>query len=420
MITLVTRVKVWAFLLLAVVTLAFVGVRYADLGSYVGYRDYYVVNVELAEAGGLLQYADVTYRGVSVGRVGPIRLTGDGVVAELRIKKSAPEIPQRSAALVANRSAVGEQYIDLRAEAATGPYLAAGARIDRAATRTPAPVTDLLKSVSDLAGSVPLDDYRTLISELGAAFKGQSQNLQTLLDNGSAFTREANAHVEPTTRLIVDGEVVMRTQNQEAASLKAFGRNARLLARQLRDSDTDFRRLVAAAPGASEQFAGLVRDLDPGLSVVIANLLTTSDLLLTRVNGMEELLVKVPRAVAAGNSMIERDGRNEYRLNFGMVTTFFQPLPCTQGYGGTSYRNGLDLSAGPALNTAARCTMPAASGVSVRGAANAPRGGLPVPARPNSVMGAPGSALPGALGLPALSSTTTDLSGLLGLSGDRE
>ncbi|MFG2003285.1 MlaD family protein [Spirillospora sp. NPDC048911] len=415
MVTPVTRIKVWAFLLLAVATLSFVGIRYADLGSYVGYRDYYVVNVELAEAGGLLQYADVTYRGVSVGRVGPIRLTGDGVVAELRIKKSAPRIPQRSAALVANRSAVGEQYIDLRPEVATGPYLAAGARIERASTRTPAPVTDLLRSVSDLAGSVPLDDYRTLVDELGAAFNGQSQNLQTLLDNGGAFTREANAHVEPTTRLIVDGEVVMRTQNEEAASLKAFGHSARLLARQLRDSDTDFRKLVAAAPGASQQFAGLVRDLDPNLSVVIANLLTTSDILLTRVNGMEELLVKVPKAVAAGNSMIRKD-----TLNFGMVTTFFQPLPCTQGYGATKYRNGLDLSSGPALNTAARCTMPAASGVNVRGAANAPRGGVPAPARPNSVMGTAGSALPGALGLPALTSTSTDLGGLLGLNGDRE
>ncbi|MEU5884810.1 MlaD family protein [Spirillospora sp. NPDC047279] len=416
MITMVTRVKVWAFALLAVITLSFVGVRYANLGGYVGYRDYYVVNVDLAEAGGLLQYADVTYRGVSVGRVGPIRLTDDGVVAELRIKKSAPKIPQRSAALVANRSAVGEQYIDLRPEVTGGPYLAAGARIDRASTRTPAPVTDLLRSVSDLSRSVPLDDYRTMISELGTAFTGQSQNLQALLDSGAAFTREANAHVQPTTRLIVDSEVVLRTQNQEAGSLKAFGTNARLLARQLRESDGDFRRLVAAAPGASEQFAGLVRDLDPNLSVVLANLLTTSDILLTRVNGLEELLVKVPHAVSAGSSMIDNG-----KLNFGMVTTFFQPLPCTQGYGGTRYRNGLDVSAGPPLNTAARCTMPASSGVNVRGAANAPRGGVPVPARPDSLMSAAGDpSLPGALGLPALTATTTGLGGLLGLNGDRE
>ncbi|MFI0351206.1 MlaD family protein [Actinomadura sp. 9N407] len=413
MITLAIRVKVLAFVVLGVCALAFVGIRYADLGRYVGFDGDYIVQVELGEAGGLLEHADVTYRGVSVGRVGPVRLTHDGVVADLRIEKSAPKIPAGSTATVTNRSAVGEQYIDLQPAAGGGPYLAAGSRIPRTATQTPAPVTDLLRSVSDLAGSVPLDSLRTLVDELGTAFNGQSQNLQVLLDSSGAFIREADRHAEPTTRLIVDAETVMRTQNEEAAALKAFGRDAGLLARQLRASDTDLRRLIAAAPGASEQFAGLVRDLDPALSVVVANLLTTSDLLVTRVDGLEELLVKVPQAVAAGSSVVESG-----RLNYGMVATFFRPLPCTSGYGGTTYRNGLDTSSGPPLNTAARCTMPASSGVGVRGAANAPRGGVPEPARPGSLMGNASSSLPGALGLPALPpSEAPDMRGLLGLTG---
>jgi phospholipid/cholesterol/gamma-HCH transport system substrate-binding protein len=414
MITLAIRIKVIAFVVLGACALGFVGIRYADLGTYVGYRDHYVVHVELGEAGGLLEHADVTYRGVSVGRVGPVRLTHDGVVAELRIEKSAPGIPADSTATVANRSAVGEQYIDLRPAAGGGPNLAAGSRIPRTATRTPAPVTDLLTSVGDLAASVPLDSLRTLVDELGTAFNGQSQNLQVLLDSGGAFIHEADRYAEPTARLIVDGETVMRTQNEEARALKAFGRDAGLLARRLRASDTDLRRLIAAAPGASEQFAGLIRDLDPSLGVLVANLLTTSDVLVTRVDGLEEMLVKLPRAVAAGSSVV--DGG---RLNFGMVATFFQPLPCTKGYEGTSYRNGLDTSSGPPLNTAARCAMPASSGVGVRGAANAPRGGVPEPARPGSLMGnAAASSLPGALGLPALpSSQATDMSGLLGLLG---
>ncbi|MCP2339119.1 MlaD family protein [Actinomadura rupiterrae] len=416
MITLATRVKVIGFCVIAVVTLAFVGVKYAALGGYVGYRDYYTVNVELAQAGGLARYADVTYHGVSVGRVGPIRLTDDGVVAELRIKKNAPRIPADLTANVANRSAVGEEYIDLRPTRGGGPYLANGSHIARAATSTPAPVTDLLQSLTNFAGSVPLDDMRTVVQELGLAFNGQSQNLQALLDQGRAFTRAADEHVQPTKDLITDSETVLGTQNQEADALKSFGRNARLLARQLRDSDGDFRRVVAAAPGASEQFAGLVRDVDPQLSVLIANLLTTSDLLVTRVGGMEELLVKAPRAVAAGNSVI-KDGR----LQFGMVTTFFQPLPCTRGYEGTRYRNGLDTSSGPPLNTAARCALPASSGVDVRGPGNAPDGGVPTPARPGSVLsGAVDPTLPGALGLPNLpSGAPTGMAGLLGVQGGR-
>lgn len=93
MVTRATRLKNIAFLLIAVLVLGYLGARYADLGHLVGLRGYYVVKVELPETGGLFTHANVTYRGVSVGRVGPIRLTGDGVEADLRISDSAPPSP---------------------------------------------------------------------------------------------------------------------------------------------------------------------------------------------------------------------------------------------------------------------------------------------------------------------------------------
>ncbi|MGI5169527.1 MCE family protein [Spirillospora sp. CA-253888] len=417
MLTLGTRLKNIAFAVIGMLAIGYIALNHADLGRFVGLGGYYVVKVDLAQAGGLTTNADVTYRGTSVGRVGTLHLTADGVVAELRIDHDSPRIPAAAQAVVANRSAVGEQFIDLRPSTASGPYLAAGAVIPRSATQTPAPVTDLLTSVNDLAASVPLDALRTVVDEFGTAFAGQGPNLGVLLDSSRSFTRTAHEHIEPTSRLIQDGRTVLRTQNEQAAALKSFGRSARLLAGQLRTSDPDLRRLIAAGPGASSQVAGLVRDLDPRLGVLLANLLTTSDVMVTRVNGLEELLVKVPAAVSAGTSMI-RDGR----LQYGMVTTFFNPLPCTRGYEGTTYRTGLETGAAPALNTAARCAMPPGSGVNVRGAANAPTGGpLKPPARPGS-LGAPTSgdaALPGALGLPALPSSATTMADLLGLEGTR-
>ncbi|WP_433331953.1 MlaD family protein [Spirillospora sp. CA-294931] len=425
MLTVATRIKNITFLILGSLAIAFVGYNYADLGRYVGFKDYYVVRVDLATAGGLTTNADVTYRGTSVGRVGELNLTGDGLLADLRIKKSAPKIPSNTAAVVANRSAIGEQYIDLRPATAGGPYLAAGSIIPRTSSTTPAPVTELLTSLNEFAASVPQESLRTVVSELGRAFNGQGPNLRSLLDNSHTLTRAANDAFPETEKLIVDGETVLRTQNQEAASLKKFGHNARLLARQLRESDPAFRELVSTAPGAAGEFAALVRDLDPSLSVLLANLLTTSDILHSRTDGLEHLLAKLPAAVSAARSMVNDKGR----LNFGMVTTFFNPMPCTQGYGGTKYRNGLDTSSGPPLNTSAQCSMPASSGVNVRGSANAPHGSMPEPARPGSLLntttstttstttvGATG--MPGALGLPALApSSVTDMGGLLGLGG---
>ncbi|CAM5474129.1 hypothetical protein SBADM41S_08483 [Streptomyces badius] len=74
-----------------------------------------------------------------MGRVGPIELTEDGVEAELRIEKDDPRIPDSLTAVVANLSAVGEQYVDLRPTRAEGPFLGNGSVIDEADTTVPAP-----------------------------------------------------------------------------------------------------------------------------------------------------------------------------------------------------------------------------------------------------------------------------------------
>lgn len=425
MLTRATVVKNIAFLLVAVLVIGYAGVRYADLGRYVGLRGYYTVKVELPEAGGLFEHSDVTYRGVSVGRVGPIRLTADGVEASLRINNSAPDIPAHLQAVVASLSAVGEQYIDLRPSTDNGPYLHDGSRVDQADTQIPAPVTNLLTSVNDLAASVPLDSLRTVVDEFGQAFNGQADNLQSLLDSSGHFISAADTNLPTDTQLMVDGQTVLRTQADEGAAIKSFADSANQLAAQLNSSDTDLRRLIAAAPEAATQVSALLRDVGPQLSVVLANLLTTSDIAATRQRGIEEYLVTVPAVVAAGSTALSPKG-----LRFGMAVTFFAPLPCTSGYGGTTYRNGTDTSApATAFNTAARCTAPASSGTDVRGSAHAPSGGaLPPPAEPGSVLpthsgtgGTPysapaGPALPGALGLPALpSDSPTGLAGLLGV-----
>ncbi|MFI6496198.1 MlaD family protein [Nonomuraea typhae] len=380
MLTRATRIRVAAFLVIAVTVIGFIGLEYAKLGRFFGRPGYYVVKLELAETGGLFPDANVTYRGVTVGRVGDMTLTERGLVADLRIDDAAPRIPTRLKAVVANLSAVGEQYVDLRPSTGDGPYLAAGSVIPKIAGSTPAPVTEILGSVNALAASVPLDSLRTVVDELGEAFQGQGANLRAVLDYQSSFVSAADENIVPTTRLLIDGTYVLKTQNEEGQALRDFGRNARLLAQQLKKSDPDLRRLITEAPGATRELSRLVRELDPGFSVLVANLLTTADLTLTRRRGLEELLVRLPQVVAAGTTAA-KDGT----FAFGLTNTFFNPLPCVRGYGKTVYRNGLDTGAGPPLNTAARCTSPPSTGIGVRGSANAPKGGVPEAAEPGSL-----------------------------------
>jgi phospholipid/cholesterol/gamma-HCH transport system substrate-binding protein len=420
MLTLAIRLKNIAFLVIAVLVLGFVGVRYADLGHLAGMRDHYRVRVQLAQTGGLFTHSNVTYRGVSVGRVGDIELTDDGVEAELRIDDDAPRIPADLEAVVASLSAVGEQYIDLRPASGDGPYLEDGAVIARADTRVPAPVTDMLTSVDSLASSVDLESLRTVVDEFGTALNGRGDDLQVLLDNGGDFVRAADEALPVNTRLLIEGETVLRTQIEHGQALKDFAGGAQELAAQLKSSDTDLRALIAAAPDAAGQLSGLLRDLDPAFGVVVANLLTTSQVAVTRQHGIEELLVELPAVAAAGSTAVTDKG-----ARFGLSVTFFKPLPCTDGYGDTVYRNGLDTSPATTTNTKARCTSPPSSGKNVRGSANAPTGGpVPDPVRPGSLPGTGTGAggkgdaagpLPGALGLPAVTGPALGMGGLLGL-----
>ena len=369
MLTIGAKLKIVLFVVLGALVIGFIGLRYADLGRFVGHSGYYVVHLELGEAGGIFTNAEVTYRGVAVGRVGDMRLTGDGIEADLKIDDSAPLVPAEVQAVVANRSAVGEQYVDLRPKSDGGPFLATGSHIKRADTRLPLPVTRVLTSVDDLAASVPKDSLRTVVDELNLALAGQGQNLQILLDTGGDLTRAASENIGPTTQLLDNGQVVLRTQQDSSDALRSFSHDLNLLNAQLDSSDPDLRRLILAAPAAADQVSGLLKDTDPSLGVLLSNLLTTSDIALIRRDGLEQALVTLPAVTAAGSTAITPDG-----IEMGLVTTFFNPPPCLSGYDGTTYRNGLDTTPAPKLNTAAHCSLPPSTGVGVRGSANAPRG----------------------------------------------
>jgi phospholipid/cholesterol/gamma-HCH transport system substrate-binding protein len=377
MLTTATKIKLAVFAVLGVLIVAYTGIHYANLGRYVGMPGYYVVRLDLAQAGGIFPNADVTYRGVSVGRVGAVRLTATGVEANLNISDSAPPIPARLQAAVADLSAVGEQYVDLRPDSASGPYLTAGSVISQRDTELPLPVTSLLTSLNTLATSLPLGTLRSLLDEMATGLQGQGTDLASIIDGNHALVQALSATTGQTITLITNSKTVLATQIAESDELDSFADSAQLLARQLKATDPDLRKLIIAGPQVGAQVADLLANTNPGLATLIANLLTTSEVTLTRGQALDELLSVLPADIAAGSTVITNKG-----ANLGVALTFFNPLPCTAGYGGTVYRNGLDTSPAPPLNTSAACTEPASEG-DVRGSAHAPSGGgVPAAAQP--------------------------------------
>jgi phospholipid/cholesterol/gamma-HCH transport system substrate-binding protein len=377
MITTRVRLQLLAFVIVTVLGVGYVSVRYLGAGALFGAGPY-PVTLQLNDSGGIFTGADVTYRGVSVGRVGPLRLTSQGIDAQLEIEPDAPPIPADLDAVVSNLSVIGEQFVDLRPARGNGPTLRAGSVIPAARTSTPVPVGDLIAHLDTFLRSVPLNSLSTVVHELGTAFTGTGADLQILLDSTDAFTRDAIAALPQTVTLIRDGRVVLQTQNEQSSAITSFSRDLALLAAQLRSSDPDIRRLITTAPQFAAQTSGLIQDSGSQLGRLLADLLTVSRVVLPRQAALRQLLSVYPVVTAATDSSVVPD---DGFAHLGLVLDVFDPYACVRGYQGTIRRSGTDTAPVPA-NRDASCAEPPGGPTDVRGAQNVPRAGVPAQVAP--------------------------------------
>ncbi|HEV2784394.1 MAG TPA: MCE family protein [Actinophytocola sp.] len=406
MLLLSTKVRLFLFALIAVAGIAYVGGTYAGLDRLFLSRGYRVT-AQFADSGGIFTNAEVTYRGVAVGRVTELRLSDTGIDVILDIEDGAPPIPADTRAIVANRSAVGEQYVDLVPDHDGGPHLADGSVIPRSRTAIPSGPETLLSNLDNLVASVPTDSLRTVVDELDKAFRGTGPAMQVLLDSAGSLTDAATRHLPKTTSLLANGRIVLQTQSDQAQQIKDYSRNLRLIAEQLKQSDPDLRSLITSVPVVSVQVDDILRDSGQDLGIIIANLLTTAQVTSTRIDGLEHMLVAFPM-ITATSPGANPDGTG----HLGLVLTFNDPFSCTRGYEGTHQRPANQTTDVP-TNQDAYCAEPPGSPIGVRGSQNAPFGGKPQEVPPPAAAPAPAGALPGSLSFPGLSPTT--LAGLLGL-----
>lgn len=129
-----TRIQLAIFAVITAITLTVMAIFYLRLPATFGIGTY-GVSADFVAGGGLYKNANVTYRGVAVGRVESVGLSPNGVIAQMRLN-SETAIPSNVTATVKSVSAVGEQYIDLVPPSSpASSKLTNGARIERQNTR---------------------------------------------------------------------------------------------------------------------------------------------------------------------------------------------------------------------------------------------------------------------------------------------
>jgi phospholipid/cholesterol/gamma-HCH transport system substrate-binding protein len=363
------KLQVLVFAIISALGVTFVGVRYVGLGDAI-VGDGYTVHADFEQSGGIFTNAAVTYRGVQVGRVGDLHLRPGGVRVDLELDGEV-DVPASTRAVVTNRSAVGEQYVDLRPDTRRGPMLEDGSVIPRSRTSGPLAVETLLLNLDKLVNSVDKQDLKIVIDELGRAFDGTGPSLQTMLDSGDALLAEADASLPETVALIRDGRTVLDTQVASGTAIQSWAKSLASLSDQLRKSDPDLRRLLANGPVATTEVVALLSELRPSFGFLLGNLIVVGQLQGRRINGLEQILATYPAVVAGSFTVVPGDGT----AHFGLVLNVDDPPPCVYAKSHPLTCSNAEMS----------------RGTSVRGERNAPRAGEEPGPRPLGSNDAAGS-----------------------------
>lgn len=384
-----TKIQLIAFVVITLLGISYVAAEYVGLAKYVTRDNGCKISADFPSSGGIFTNAEVTYRGVSVGQVGALHLIKNGVRVDLLLNScSKPPIPTTVAAKVADRSVVGEQYVDLLPPNGKGPFVTENAVIPmnyadgKPRNRVPTAPETLLTDIDRFVNSVPLDDLRTTVRELRNATQNRGADLGSLLDSTSQLIHTANTaeNLQATINLIEQSNSVLQTQLDQAQPLASWTHSLNLLSQQLKASDPDIRHLLDNGPGDLQTITSFVNNNKTDIGVTLANLVQVGNLLVSHLGGVEQIFELYPALAAGGPTLLhDRAGWLSLQLQSSP-----QPQDCgdpnrdQEGYNGTVRRQPENTAPIPP-NVNARCTAPASGPgyKNVRGSANVP-GGDPI------------------------------------------
>ncbi|MGV9712185.1 MCE family protein [Gordonia sp. NPDC003424] len=371
MVTKTARIQLIVFVLVGVLAIVYVGAKYARLDKLFGFNQYTVTAQFGDTSGGIFTNAEVTYQGVPVGRVGNLTLTKTGVDVALELNSSGPQIPDSATAVVANRSAIGEQFIDLQPTSSQGPYLSDGSVITK--TSVPPPLDDVVSSAIDFTSSIPIDDLHTVVTELGKAFNGQADNLTRLIDSLSKLSRAGYDNLGQTISLLQNSDVVLSTQAEQSDEILTWSRNLDVVTATLASSDPDLRRLLTTGTASATQISALLQQSGGDITTVVHQLAEVARTVEPAGYATSATFAMLSALSAGSASPAPGDGQ----IHFGVVLETNNPPACTRGYESTNemirkikeQNPNFDINYDDfPFNTQAQCSVPVGNPTGVRSA----------------------------------------------------
>lgn len=328
------KVQLIAFVAVAIVAIASLGIGFMDVpGRWLGIGQY-DVTVELPESGLLYEGANVTYRGTKVGRVDAVRLTKTGVEAHLSLQTDRP-VPSDLDAEVHSQTAIGEQYLALLPRGAGSPPLKDGQVIPRSRTSVPPDIGGLLDAINKGVQAIPKDDLKTVIDESYTAFGGLGPEMSHIVRGGSALAIDARRHLDQLTTLIDGAAPVLDSQSDTSDEVQAWAAHLSNITEQIHGQDGALARVLDNGGPAADEARQLLERVKPTLPILLANLVSVDEVGVAYQPAIEQLLVLIPQGVniLQGFGIANLNTKQDVRgLNMAFNLNMNMPPPCTTGY----------------------------------------------------------------------------------------
>ncbi|TPG31984.1 virulence factor Mce family protein [Mycolicibacterium hodleri] len=365
-----TRVQLSIFAVVTVVCVGAISAFYLHLPAVVGIGAY-DVTANFKAGGGLYENANVTYRGVTIGRVEQVGLDDDGVVASMRLNSNTP-VPDNVTATVKSVSAIGEQYIDLvpPADPSKG-LLRDGSNIGVDRTAVGQDISALLTQAESLVNSIGDTRLQDLLRETFKAFNGSGPELARMIKSSRLLIDEANNNYGQISQLIDQIGPFLDSQIQSGDDIKLLSDGLARFTAEAANADPQLRSVLETVPGATQAANATFDGIRPNFPMLAANLANFGRIGVIYRKSIEQALVIFPALLAglttvAGGLPADEGGKLDFKVDLGdppPCSTGFIPPPLIRSPGDTTLRD---------LPTDLYCKTAQSDPAVVRGARNYP------------------------------------------------
>ena len=372
MIDRLSRIQLLIFSVITVLTVGAIAVFYLQVPAKVGIGAY-KVDANFVAGGGIYGNANVTYRGVTVGRVESVGLTDNGVVARMRLNSNTP-VPENVTATVKSVSAIGEQYIDLvppQDEAASETMLGNGSSIGQDRTAIGQDIAGLLREADALVSSISNSRLQDVLRETFKAFNGSGPELARVIESTRGLVDEANASYGQTAQLIDELGPVLDAQIRSGDDIKSIADGLARFTAEVNNADPQLRDVLTTTPGAADSVNTAFSGIRPDFPTLAANLANFGRVGVIYNKSIEQALVIFPALIAAlitvaGGVPMDEGGKLDFKIDLG------DPPPCSVGFlSPTTIRSPADETVRD-LPTDMYCKVAQNDPMVVRGARNYP------------------------------------------------